>query len=65
MTHSPPCLQKIVDSNADLEVKKSEAAQQQQNAAIATDVAVRHQQARTLSQASMFTHVLRLCARLQ
>lgn len=37
--------QKIVDSNADLAVKKSEAAQRQQNAAIATDVAVRQQQA--------------------
>ena len=36
--------QKIVDSNADLAVKKSEAAQRQQNAAIATDVAVRQQQ---------------------
>jgi hypothetical protein len=33
-----------VDSNADLAVKKSEAAQRQQNAAIATDVAVRQQQ---------------------
>ena len=41
--------QKIVDSNADLAVKKSEAAQRQQNAAIATDVAVRQQQVRELS----------------
>jgi hypothetical protein len=43
-----PHAQKIVDSNADLAVKKSEAAQRQQNAAIATDVAVRQQQVRGL-----------------
>lgn len=68
----PMSAQKIVDSNADLEVKKSEAAQRQQNAAIATDVAVRQQQVyiRVPSTDTLNTRrpchtVLACCARFQ